>query len=91
MDKLRCCIDREFGYQSLYVDGLGITIRPFGTLQINQRKIKNVRRILDKIRRNGIMRVLKAKLISKPRRRWFDVSQEDVMELLDEQGYEIRS
>ena len=91
MDKLKCCIIRNFGYQSLYVDGLEITIRPSRSLQINQRKIKNVRRVLDKIRKNGIMRVSKARLIPKPGRRWFEVSQEDVMELLDCQGYEIKS
>ena len=91
MDNLKCCIVREFGYQSLYVDGLWITIKPFRPLQINERKIKNVRKVLDRIRKNGIMRVSRAKLISKPGRRWFEVSQEDVMELLDCQGYEIKS
>ena len=91
MDNLKCCIIREFGYQSIYVDGLGITIKSFHPLQINQRKVKNVRRVLDQIRRNGIMRVSKVGLISKPGRRWFEVSQEDVMELLDCQGYEIKN
>ena len=92
MDNLKCCIVREFGHQSLYVDGLEITINSFRPLQINPRKIKNVRRVLDKIRRNGIMRVTRGKLIPKlKKRRWFEVSQEDVIELLDCQGYEIKS
>ena len=91
MDNLRCCIIREFGYQSLYVDGLEITIKSFRSLQINQRKIKNIRRVLDQIRKNGIMRVSKSSLISKPGRRWFEISQEEVMELLDCQGYDIKS
>lgn len=91
MDNLRCCIIREFGYQSLYVDGLEITIKSFRSLRINQRKVRNIRRVLDQIRRNGIMRVSKTKFILKPGRRWFEVSQEDVMELLDCQGYEIRN
>jgi len=92
MDNLKCCIIRDdFGYQSLYVDGLEIVIRSFRSLRINQRKIKNIRGVLDKIRRNGIMRVSKVGPISKPGRRWFEVSQEDVMELLDCQGYEIKS
>ena len=94
MDNLKCCIVRivrEVSYQCLYVDGLEITIRSFHPLRINQRKIKNVRRVLDQIRRNGIMRVSKVGPISKPGRRWFEVSQEDVMELLDCQGYEIKS
>ena len=91
MDNLKCCIVQEFGYKSLYVDGLEITIKSFRSLRINQRKIKNVRRVLDQIRRNGIMRVSKAGLIPKPGRRWFEISQEDVMELLDDQGYDIRN
>ncbi len=91
MDNLKCCIVREFGYQSLYVDGLDITIKSFLPLRINQRKVKNIRGVINKIKRNGIMRVSKGKLISKSGRRWFEVSQEDVMELLDYQGYEIRS
>ena len=91
MGNLKCCIIREFGHQSLYVDGLEITIYSFRSLQINQRKIKNIRRVLDQIRKNGIMRVSKASLLSKPGRRWFEISQEDVMELLDCQGYEIKS
>ena len=91
MDNLRCCIIREFGYQSLYVDGLEITIKSFRSLRINQRKVRNIRRVLDQIRRNGIMRVSKTKFILKPGRRWFEVSQEDVMELLDCQGYDIRN
>lgn len=91
MDNLKCCIVREFGYQSLYVDGLEITIRSFRSLQINQGKVKNVRRVLDRIRKNGIMRVSKVGPISKLRKRWFEISQEDVMELLDCQGYEIKS
>ena len=91
MGNLRCCIVRNFGCQSLYVDGLGITIRPFHSLRINQRKLKNVRRVLDKIRKNGIMRVLKTGPISKQGKRWFEVSQEDVMELLDSQCYDVKS
>lgn len=92
MDKLRCCIIQDdFGYQSLYVDGLEITIRSFCSLQIDQRKIKNIRGVLDKIRRNGISRVSKLGPISKLKKRWFEISQEDVMELLDCQGYDIKS
>ena len=91
MDNLKCCLVQKFGYKSLYVDGLGITITSFRSLRINQRKIKNVRRVLDQIRVNGIMRVSKDGLTPKSGRRWYEISQEKVMELLDEQGYEIRS
>lgn len=91
MDNLKCCLVREFGHQSLYVDGLEITINSYRSLKINQRKVKDIRGVLDKIRRVGIMRVTKGKLIPKPGRRWFEISQEDVMELLDCQGYEIKS
>jgi hypothetical protein len=87
---LKCCIVRKFGYQSLYVEGLDITIRSFRSLRINQRKIKNVRKVLNRIRENGIMRVSKAEPIPKLGVRWFEISQEDVMELLDCQGYEIK-
>ena len=91
MDNLKCCIVRESGYQSLYVDGLEISIKSFRSLRINQRKVRDIRRVLDQIRKNGIMRVSKSRLISKSGRRWFEVSQEDVMELLDCQGYDIKS
>ena len=91
MGNLRCCIIRNFGYQSLYVEGLEITIRPFRSLQINQRKLKNVRKVLDRIRRNGIMKVLKTEPILEQGKRWFEVSQEDIMELLDCQGYDIEN
>ena len=90
MDNLKCCIVQEFGYKSLYVDGLEITIKSFRSLRINQRKIKNVRRVLDQIRRNGIMRVSKARLIPKPGRR-FEITHSAILELLDEQGYDIKS
>lgn len=88
MDNLKCCIVREFGYQCIYVDGLEITIKSYRSLKINQRKVKNIQVVLDKIKRIGIMRVTKGKLIPKPGRRWFEISQEDVMELLDCQCYE---
>ena len=37
------------------------------------------------------MRVLKTGPISKQGKRWFEVSQEDVMELLDSQCYDVKS
>ena len=91
MDNLKCCIVREFGYQSFYVEGLNIIIRPSQSLNINQRKIRNIQKVLAWIKRVGISRVTKALVPKSMVRKWFEIRQEDVIELLDYQGYEIKS
>jgi len=83
------------GLQSLYVDGVGITISFRIPPKIDEKKVKNIKRLMNRLKKAGILRVTKPSYIGLSvggsGKRWFDIKHSDIIELLDEQGYEIRN
>ena len=87
-------IINENGLKALYVEGLNIVIvsRLNSERIINDRKIKSIDKLLAKFKKAGIFRVRKASYTGAFfERREFEVKHSDIIELLDEQGYEIRN
>ena len=87
-----CNYDR--GLLSLYIEGLKIVIisRIKCGRVINDKKVKSVEKILSKFKRAGVFRVARASYDGAFfERRKFDIKHSTILELLDEQGYEIRN
>lgn len=86
--------DFDYGLLSLYVDGLKIVIVSkikTGHI-INDKKVKSVEKILSKFKKAGIHRVARVSYNSVIiGRRRFEVFHSAILELLDEQGYEIKN
>ena len=79
---------------SLYIEGLKIVIisRIKCGRVINDKKVKSVEKILSKFKRAGVFRVTRASCDGAFfERRKFDIKHSTILELLDEQGYEIRN
>jgi hypothetical protein len=87
-------IINENGLKALYVEGLNIAIvsRLNSERIISDKKIKSIDKLLAKFKKAGIFRVRKASYTGAFfERREFEVKHSDIIELLDEQGYEIRN
>ena len=90
-------IINENGLKALYVEGLSIVIvsRLKSKRIISDKKIKSIDKLLTKFKKAGVFRVRKATYTSYTgaffERREFEVKHSDILELLDEQGYEIRN
>ena len=87
-------IINDNGLKALYVEGLNIVIvsRLNRERIISDKKIKSIDKLLDKFRKAGIFRVRRAYYIGAfSKRREFDIKHSTILELLDEQGYEIRN
>ena len=87
-------IINENGLKALYVEGLNIVIvsRLNSERIINDRMIKSIDKLLAKFKKAGIFRVRKASYTGAFfERREFDIKHSTILELLDEQGYEIRN
>jgi hypothetical protein len=87
-------IINENGFKALYVEGLDIVIvsRLNSERIISDKKIKSIDKLLAKFKKAGIFRVRKASYTGAFfERREFEVKHSDILELLDEQGYEIRN
>ena len=87
-------IINENGLKALYVEGLNIVIvsRLNSEQIISDKKIKSIDKLLAKFKKAGIFRVRKASYTGAFfERREFEVRHSDIIELLDEQGYEIRN
>ena len=84
----------NYGLLSLYVDGLKIVIVSkikTGRI-ISDKKVKSIEKVLSRFRKVGIFRVARSNYPDTFfKKRKFEVSHSDILELLDEQGYEIRS
>ena len=79
---------------SLYIEGLKIVIisRIKCGRVINDKKVRSVEKILSKFKKAGIFRVARASCDGAFfERRKFDISHSTILELLDEQGYDIRN
>ena len=87
-------IINENGLKALYVEGLNIVIvsRLNSKRIISDKKIKSIDKLLAKFKKAGIFRVRKASYTGAFfERREFDIKHSTILELLDEQGYEIRN
>ena len=87
-------IINENGLKALYVEGLNIVIvsRLNSERIISDKKIKSIDKLLAKFKKAGIFRVRKASYTGAFfERREFDIKHSDIIELLDEQGYDIRN
>ena len=87
-------IINENGLKALYVDDLNIVIvsRLNSERIISDKKIKSIDKLLAKFKKAGIFRVRKASYTGAFfERREFEVKHSDIIELLDEQGYDIRN
>ena len=87
-------IINENGLKALYVEGLDIVIvsRLNSERIISDKKIKSIDKLLAKFKKAGIFRVRKASYTGAFfERRKFDIKHSTILELLDEQGYEIRN
>ena len=87
-------IVNENGLKALYVEGLNIVIvsRLNSERIISDKKIKSIDKLLSKFKKAGIFRVRKASYTGAFfERREFDIKHSTILELLDEQGYEIRN
>ena len=89
-------IINENGLKALYVEGLNIIIvsrlRLNSKRIISDKKIKSIDKLLAKFKKAGIFRVRKASYTGAFfERREFEVKHSDIIELLHEQGYEIRN
>ena len=87
-------IINENGLKALYVEGLNIIIvsRLNSEQIISDKKIKSIDKLLAKFKKAGILRVRKVSYTGAFfERRKFDISHSSIIELLDEQGYEIRN
>ena len=87
-------IINDNGLKALYVEGLNIVIvsRLNRERIISDKKIKSIDKLLAKFRKAGIFRVRKAYYTGAfSKRREFDIKHSTILELLDEQGYEIRN
>jgi hypothetical protein len=87
-------IINENGLKALYVEGLNIIIvsRLNSERIISDKKIKSIDKLLAKFKKAGIFRVRKASYTGAFfERRKFDIKHSDIIELLDEQGYDIRN
>ena len=87
-------IINESGLKALYVEGLDIVIvsRLNSERIISDKMIKSIDKLLSKFKKAGIFRVRKASYTGAFfERREFEVKHSDIIELLDEQGYEIRN
>ena len=87
-------IINENGLKALYVEGLNIVIvsRLNSERIISDKKIKLIDKLLAKFKKAGIFRVRKASYTGAFfERRKFDIKHSTILELLDEQGYEIRN
>jgi predicted glycosyltransferase len=87
-------IINENGLKALYVEDLNIVIvsRLNSERIISDKKIKSIDKLLSKFKKAGIFRVRKASYTGAFfERREFDIKHSTILELLDEQGYEIRN
>ena len=87
-------IINENGLKALYVEGLDIVIvsRLNSERIISDKKIKSIDKLLAKFKKAGVFRVRKGSYTGAFfERREFEISHSAILELLDEQGYEIRS
>ena len=87
-------IINENGLKALYVEGLNIVIvsRINSERIISDKKIKSIDKLLAKFKKAGIFRVRKASYTGAFfERREFDIKHSTILELLDEQGYDIRN
>ena len=87
-------IINENGLKALYVEGLNIVIvsRINSERIISDKKIKSIDKLLAKFKKVGIFRVRKASYTEAFfERREFEVKHSTILELLDEQGYDIRN
>jgi hypothetical protein len=87
-------IINENGLKALYVEGLNIVIvsRLNSERIISDKKIKSIDKLLAKFKKAGIFRVRKVSYTGAFfERREFDIKHSTILELLDEQGYEIRN
>jgi hypothetical protein len=87
-------IINENGLKALYVEGLEIVIvsRLNSEQIISDKKIKSIDKLLAKFKKAGILRVRKVSYTGAFfERREFEVKHSSIIELLDEQGYEIRN
>ena len=87
-------IINENGLKALYVEGLDIVIISRLNIKriISDKKIKSIDKLLSKFKKTGIFRVRKASYTGAFfERREFDIKHSTILELLDEQGYEIRN
>ena len=89
-------IINENGLKALYVEGLNIVIvsrlRLNSEQIISDKKIKSIDKLLSKFKKAGIFRVRKASYTGAFfERREFDIKHSTILELLDEQGYDIRN
>ena len=87
-------IINENGLKALYVEGLNIVIvsRINSERIISDKKIKSIDKLLAKFKKAGIFRVRKASYTGAFfERREFEVKHSTILELLDEQGYDIRN
>ena len=90
-DKIFWCYLIEHSHlQSLYVEGLGLIISSRSKTKMRVTKIKSIEKLLTRFRRCGILRVNKSvcRIIGGRR---FEVTHSMILELLDEQGYEVKN
>ena len=88
--ELGCYIVIYSGLLALYIQELNIIISSRRKNNIDEHKIKSIRKLLNKIVMEGIFRVCRVSYTNfSANRRRFMVKQSDIIELLDYQGYEI--
>ena len=87
----------DCGLLSLFVEDLKIVIvsriKRERSRVMSDKKVKSVEKILSKFKRAGVFRVAKVSCGGGAffERRKFDIKHSTILELLDEQGYEIRN
>jgi hypothetical protein len=93
-DKILKCylLYDRYWLESLYVIDVGIIITFLKQIKIQNNKIKSSEKLLSKLRKIGVLRITKRGFIDPvvKCKRVFDIKHSEIMELLDEQSYEVR-
>lgn len=91
-EELEFCLIYSRGLSAIYVKELGIIISFRSTRIKRGNKIKDVGRLLNKLKKIGVFRVEKTSIMRNILgNRKFKIKQEDIIDLLDCQNYEVKS
>ena len=88
---LKCCLLYEgWKLRTLYVSEVDLIITFCKDINIQENKIKSTEKLLSKLKKIRISRITKRAFITPniKDRRWFEIKQSEIMELLDCQCYE---
>ena len=94
-EKLECCLTFNQGLLALFIKGKSFDlIISFRTNHgIQRSKVRSVEKLMNKLKRIGVFRVDKLNYNSREiiENRKIIIKHSSILELLDEQGYEIRN